>query len=725
VSGSENCGFVEARKTKAHEELQMKGHAVSLLRFACALFVVITAGWFLVVHAAKPAPQGFPTDWTHRHLVFSRPASVDEAQRVAQDTRYWQQWYRRANARSLAIPSEEEDSASSLHVAPINARKPGLWEENLGTNATSGAANYPAKYSFQVTVASCSDYVVFNTGVTGASNQASIVAYTNLYSGCSGNGSVPSVYWAYNTGGQVLTSPGISGDGTQIAFVQTNGTIGSLVLVKFAASGGTASAPAAITSVPNSAYRTCTAPCITSLTLENTSSVGINDTTSSVFADYTHDVIYVGGASSWLFKFSGVFRGTPAEVTTGGFPLQVNATTPTALTSPIYDFQSGNVFVSDSGGYLYKVSSTGGVTSSAKLDHGAGIVAAPIVDSTAELVYAFSSNDASTNCAGAACAAIYVFKVGSFPTVQSEGTVGTASAAGGNPLYEPDFDNTYVNSTNGTGNVYICGATGAAPILYQVPISAATFGTSVALAILTPNADHRACSPVTDIYNPNAANGPAESVFFSVQNNGRPLACGGGGCALSFVDMQWQESTNYNVGQEVLILRPQNGALYSEIAIQKGESGVTTVTWPTAAGVTTTDGTVKWLSQGATTVANTSWTADNNYGLHNRIVVTVGSSIYYEAVTTAGTSAASEPAWNTTLDGTTTDGGVTWTNIGIPYSVLSSKGGTSGIIYDNLVSSSKEAGASQVYFSTLGSQTCTTSASTGGCAIQASQSALQ
>ena len=34
-------------------------------------------------------------------------------------------------------------------------------------------------------------------------------------------------------------------------------------------------------------------------------------------------------------------------------------------------------------------------------------------------------------------------------------------------------------------------------------------------------------------------------------------------------------------------------------------------------------------------------------------------------------------------------------------------------------------GAAQIYFSTLGNQTCTTSGGTGGCAMQASQLALQ
>jgi hypothetical protein len=49
-------------------------------------------------------------------------------------------------------------------------------------------------------------------------------------------------------------------------------------------------------------------------------------------------------------------------------------------------------------------------------------------------------------------------------------------------------------------------------------------------------------------------------------------------------------------------------------------------------------------------------------------------------------------------------------------------GGTSGIVIDN---SSAAVGASQVYFTPLADQACTTSGGSGGCAIQASQSILQ
>jgi hypothetical protein len=69
---------------------------------------------------------------------------------------------------------------------------------------------------------------------------------------------------------------------------------------------------------------------------------------------------------------------------------------------------------------------------------------------------------------------------------------------------------------------------------------------------------------------------------------------------------------------------------------------------------------------------------------------------------------------------------VTWINAGAwPSSAFAATGGTSGVVIDNTVGSGTLPGASQIYFSTLGNQPCSTSGGTGGCAVQASQSALQ
>jgi hypothetical protein len=57
-----------------------------------------------------------------------------------------------------------------------------------------------------------------------------------------------------------------------------------------------------------------------------------------------------------------------------------------------------------------------------------------------------------------------------------------------------------------------------------------------------------------------------------------------------------------------------------------------------------------------------------------------------------------------------------------PTASANEAGGTSGIVVDN---SSSSNGASQVYFTPLSNETCTTSGGSGGCATQASQALLQ
>jgi hypothetical protein len=677
----------------------------------------------------SPAPGAripVPTDWSHQHVIFSQPATPEIAAKVEQDPRYWQQLYRRE--WPLVAPSL---SAASLHDSET-PKTAGDWQESMGSGASSGATNYPAKFSFLGTTANCGnaaqpDFVTYNTGLSGSGTQASVVAYDNLYSGCTGT--VPSVYWAYNTSGQVLTSPTYSLDGTQVAFVQTSGSLGSLVILRWAASATeTVGHPGSPTlESPASNYPGCTAPCMTSFLLTSSSGTPANDTTSSVFYDYSSDIAYVGDNHGWLHKFTPVFFGTPAEVRTGGWPLELNPSNPNALSDPVFDFVSGNLFVGDAGGFLYLVNPKApSAIQSSQLDHGVGITQGPIVDPSSKYVYVFASSDGTTNCTGGvACAAVYQLST-SFTTgaTGSKVTVGSSTAVGTNPnpMYLGAFDNSYITSTTSTGNLYVCGNTGADPTLYRVPIAAAVFGTPIAISNLTPAADSPACSSITDIRNPNATGGAFERLYFGVENNGRATACAGKGCALSFIDAPWQASTAYQVGQEILVLRTQNNTLYINVVTAAGTTAASAPTWPAQVGTATTSGSVTFLNQGATTFAVFSqWAKNHAYTLRTRILDSNGN---LEIASTAGTSGANAPIWKTTAGATTTDGTVTWTNIGVlPSAALAAAGGTSGIIIDNFVNT--PSGASQVYFSTLSNQTCTTSGTTGGCAVQASQSTLQ
>jgi len=720
----------------------MNGTATRFVRFGLSLGGMVILGWVLTGYAAKPVRNriSLPTDWSHHHLIFSNPASAEQWARVNEEPRYWQQVYRRQ--QRLALP---EQGADFGRFWPERVRNIGKnvtlkrdWSEDLGSGASPGAGNYPAKYSFDITTANCAsattpDYVVYSTGLLGTpgpSGQASIVAFDNLYSGCTG-APVPSLYWAYNTAAQVLTSPVISRGGSQVAFVQTVGGEAGLVILKWAAGTGTITNPVAPTSYSASSYHSgCTAPCMTEVFLHDNASNPLDDTTSSVFYDYKNDVAWVGGALGWLHKITGVFNGVPTEVTTGGFPVQVYATT--WLSSPVYDAGSGNVFVGDSSGYLYRVNAgTAAVTQSGQLDQGAGVVDGPLVDSASGFVYAFASSDGSFDCGSGAvaCSAVYqlstTFAAGDMGNeVEVGSSVKVATLPNPNPLYIGAFDSSYYNTAGASGNLYVCGDTGLNPILYQVPITAGAFplsGSGTPITTLTSTSTSIPCSPVTDIPNPNTTGGASERLFASVSNNGIASTCTAG-CVFNFVTAPWQASTTYAVGQEILTYTFTK--FYTQVVVTAtGPSGPTAPIFTNIPGSTTTDGGVTWLNQGVASATIPPWVAGKNYRTADRIVDSNGN---LEVSTMGGHAGSSAPDWNMTIGGTTTDGAVTWMDVGAPPTFgLAAVGGTSGIIADNTVAPGTLAGASQVYFSTLGNQTCTTSTGTGGCAVQASQPALQ
>ncbi len=715
----------------------MDGTTARFLRLGVALSGLAVLGWVLTGHASEPAREGMPIDWSHRHVIFSEPSTFDQVAQVTNDPRYWQQWYRNNVGRALPTDSATPDDAavdSALRSVEegrlaTKASSAGAWSESMGSGASVGAGNYPAKYVAQITTASCSDYVVFNTGLAGAANQASIVAYSNLYSGgCTAP--TPSTYWAYNTGGTVLTSPALSLDGTQVAFVETKGGFGILVLLKWAASTTeTVSAPRTLTAVGHGAYRACIAPCMTEILLMG-GGTQVDDITSSAFPDYNHDVLWVGGALGWLHKISGAFLGTPREVTTGGFPVRVNAAT-TFISSPVYDRTSGNVFVGDASGFFYRVSATGAVTKSGQIDHGTGLVAGPVVDSTAEKIYVFSSSDGSTSCPTAAptlpCSAVFEFTpTFGAGTKGTEAIVGTSQVAPPNPsaMYEGAFDSTYETSGTATGNFYVCGNTGGVPTLYQIPIAAGVMKTPIAGPALAGATT--GCSPVTDISNPNAAAGISEWIFASAQNSGLGNNCAGGGCVMNFNVQPWLPSHAYTVGE--FVLDPNLNVQVCRVLGTSRTVAQGHPAWSTTINGNTNDNTVRWTEQGPYLTSYPAWEASHAYAAGAEILDSNGN---LQWASVAGTSkAGAHPVWNTAIAGNTNDNvlpnRIQWKMVGTPATFsVAAAGGTGGIIIDNNVGSGTLAGASQVYFSTLSNQTCTTSATTGGCAVQASQSALQ
>jgi hypothetical protein len=707
-------------------------------------------------------------DWSHHHVVFSNPTTVEQGMRVRQDPRYWQQHFRRTVRQAVPAVEAAEDSRLDEQEDGVGAGDDWLgdlfrwrrhrhhrpnppntlkrdWAMSLGPNATVGAGNYAAKFSFNISSANCGgaaqpDFVVFNTSIQGSDTQASIVAFDNLYSGCAGT--VPQTYWAYNTQGAIVTSVVLSLDGSQIAFVQTpsGSSNANLVLLKWVptADHATSITPDSVSIATASQYPTCTAPCMVTLPLSG----GANDTNSSPFYDYTNDALYVGDDNGSLHKFQPVFRtGVPAEV---GSSWPVSVASGLKLTSPVFDGVGGNVFVGSgfngsSGTQLFGVNAlTGAVAgTSSSLGKGNGIVAGPIVDSSVGQVYVFVGTDNGASACflgGTSCSAVYEFATnftsgtGRKTVVSSEGNMGAVFT-----LYAGTFDNAYYTSSNGTGNLYVCGNTRGLATLVQVPITAGIMTTSTTfglqLAGTSGSSGNIPCSPVSEIFNSNlnsgvSSGGPqgTDKIFLSTLGSATVNPCfqGNGGCILDVPVTAWQPGTMYALGQEIA-----DTDMRMQIVTTPGTSGTGAhPTWSFTGGTTTTDGGATWTVKDsvATTKILLSWTATTS---ESQGIFILDSNGNIEAATVnGGVTGLLQPAWSMAIGGKTADLLQTWVNVGPPSSFgLPVLGGTSGAVVDNTVTTGTLAGGSQVYFSPLspGFGTC---GAGNGCAVQASQSKL-
>lgn len=408
-------------------------------------------------------------------------------------------------------------ASSSGAVVTVTAITAGTGANNIAL--TEGVANY----TWAATKLS---------GGTGTAGQPTIIAFNQLYSSCGASSTqpIPSTYWSYNTGAGAIadTSPVVSINGDQVVFTQrSGGGVASLVVLKWSStqSVGTVGAPTVPTSVVASAYRACTAPCMTVLPFSGNP----NNTNSSPFYVYGSDVLFVGDDSGRLHKFSGVFSGTPAEA---GSPWPVNVASGDGLSSPVYDFGTGLVFVMSSahdgnGARLYSVDGNGAVNSSGTLsNNNSGPSDSPIVDSQAQKVYAFVGIDTSSSCGGKACSAIFQFSTASAISGLTTPRVQVGQADTGNStLFHGAFDDTYYSSASSdspSGGLYVCGSQAGStttPTLWKIPITNNSMGAPVVGPRLAGGG--RTCSPVMEV-----KNGANDFIFMSVDG----AAAGSTGC---------------------------------------------------------------------------------------------------------------------------------------------------------------------------------------------------
>src|SRR5882762_7559768 len=111
-----------------------------LLRVGISILGWLTVSAALLGQGAPDTRATAPliTDWSHQHVIFSRPATAEQAKRVENDPRYWQQLGRQVGMR---LPEENRYLASKLQSvskARLSGKSSKLkrdWSQDLGSGA--------------------------------------------------------------------------------------------------------------------------------------------------------------------------------------------------------------------------------------------------------------------------------------------------------------------------------------------------------------------------------------------------------------------------------------------------------------------------------------------------------------------------------------------------------------------------------------------------------------
>jgi len=792
---------------------------------------------------AKPT-KGVPWDWTHHHLIFSRPRGVVDASDAARlgmtlsDPRYIMQQQRGANAagdapdaatRAVSAPEPagldpsvgwvdpqpgadvqaEEAAASEMSIEEQNAQAalrglpsgimkaiippPGGpapveqgttvvpkhhrmhkdWSETLGPSGTAGNAGgttglgeFPATFT---TGTSCTDFAIFNNGLASSTSQANIIAYDNLYSSC--DSGVPTAYWAYNTGTLGGVSAAISNavvlslDGTQVAFVQ-------FVPYGVAASGtltaNLGTVPTALTTIKigSITYTWETTTNITTVNQMSTSGITLEtEISQTLYAALTGSRANCPSSNTTCVSASQTANSS-VTATVSGEVVTVAATCGVGTCGNTVAFtQSGTTTgmnISPTGGDLSGGSGTAGVGGAqlVVLKWAAGGTLTgpttltsnpsyPTCTAPCMIAVPFSGTPTDTysapyivyntngNGMPAGPSTIYVGddagKLHQFTNIFWTGTPSevtgswpvtlNANASLGSPIYEGQSQLVFVGdytSFSSSENCQVYAGTDPCGYLYSVNSS----GTVVKSAQLDYNIGILD-SPIVDsttgkVYifvgddgtsncTANGFAGPCAGVYqfstgFTAGATGTEAAVGPG---YEFMMSGTFDNAYFNTGTGHLYVvgntGPANNTLYQ---ITVSPSGFGTITAGPAIATNYTNG---YYSAGLQISEFYNTSAGNHdyiflsvlgFGQNNANIacpsqsVTVGCIMGFDV--TSGTISSSTASTG----------------------VLPEQGGTSGIVVDN-----GKSGASNIYFSTLLNQSCTTSGGTNGCATQTIQSA--
>ena len=286
--------------------MNAQDHSTPFRFITASIFAILLSGclslWAQSLPAASTRPQqggksqsarvSAVDDWSSHTVVFSNPSALEKSNRpgdrerfskIVNDPRYVMQRLKRRQpvseaARSALADLEARTTAANRSGENFGASGRMTGELSAATDITRVHSRTPLKqpmerdWSMSLSAAGVAsdmfpaiftydansnpdcrlDFVAFGVDTDGAPGQASIIGFNNLYVNSSGTGycpgTAPSILFSYyvNTG-VVVTSPTVSTDGTQIAFIDSIASGSQFHVLKVGTTGNngtSATAPA-------------------------------------------------------------------------------------------------------------------------------------------------------------------------------------------------------------------------------------------------------------------------------------------------------------------------------------------------------------------------------------------------------------------------------------------------------------------------------------------------
>ncbi len=469
--------------------------------------------------------RGGPRDWSQGRLVATRfgpdgDRNISrnwrtemkhrqlEAARRRRAPRPVMDWFDDIRTRLAPGRQQRNGAAAIAPSADVGGTK---LDWNLRTGGTGTVYGYPAKYSFDIDAANCSDVIYFTVDHAGTASRVNVIGITNPYVGCPGNPAnlTPTVKFGLRLPYGVPASSVPSLDGAVLYVIESRpSTNGGAVLHAINVDNITNNRGTYNYNSQNwSNAHTLAAPDGTAASeqLFQLTFPGVTNTLSSPWYDYENDQIFFGDSQGRIHRVVNA-NTTAAARDAADFPVQCGTQ---ALHSPV--FVNGQIIVSGMSGRLYRIDTTQGppYTCTAAHQGGTGTSSggahSPVLVDVSNNTIIVITNDSELY--GVRGMAVYdlMFAANDQPT--STAYLGAASTSIA-PV-APSFDDQFWSTNN--GSIYSVGApvSGNGTQLIRIPYNG-TLGVPEGFANLTRSggAQTVATSPVTEFLTASTATNP-------------------------------------------------------------------------------------------------------------------------------------------------------------------------------------------------------------------------